>query len=84
MTHLKIAALNGLWVVIVTVNSRIINAHLHQDIVLVCVSQIAVSFAYFSLVKGIQHAHSLTEKLAYCGGGVVGAALGVFVTSTVS
>lgn len=76
----RLAVLNAAWVILLTANTRIVNAHFSTNVAMVAISQIFVSFGYFTLVKNIQNAGTWVDKISYCCGGAAGAVSGVILT----
>jgi hypothetical protein len=66
-----------------TINSRVVNAHFSTNFAVVALSQVFVSIGYFTIVKNIQGARGWRAKLLYGGGGSIGAVLGVIATQAI-
>jgi len=76
----QLLALNATWVLILTVNSRVVNAHAQTNLAIIATSQIVVSAGYFAIVKQIHASSTWAHRVAYCVGGALGGVLGVVVT----
>ena len=80
----QLAAMNATWVLMLTINSRIVNARHSLNFSLIAFSQILIAFGYFTIVKSIQHSESLWDKVAFCVGGAAGAVVGVLITQNIA
>jgi len=78
---MKLLGLNALWVLLLTLNSRIVNTHPTPNMGLIVLSQMGVAWGFFVILKTIQVCSTLLDKVAYCAGGGIGAVLGVELTS---
>lgn len=78
---LKLAGMNAVWVLLLTLNSRIVNMHPLPNLGLVVLSQMLVAAGFFTILKAIQIANTFTDKIAYMAGGGIGACGGVLLTS---